>query len=310
MEWREVELGEYPSPWRLERGDLFNFPDILSQFTILFSQGFDLPNFEDSHDICDVNLLEAVKAAKILCGQHPRDYLEARGRLNPYECLGKGPKQNPFLNRSALKLANLDYLFGLLPSHNSPSSSSSEEIFTWADICGGPGGFSEYILTAPLEDMKVIGFGMSLAFPTNPSSSCNWNLTHYHDPPNIAILTTNSLTTPDPPSQRLFTILHGADSTGNILYAPNIDSFCEAIHAALPPMKEEGVRFFCGDGGMEEGRDKDDQETIHLPLILSQIIAMIGCLQFQGQFIIKTFTQHQVSARPYICPSCVILTPP
>jgi hypothetical protein len=281
MEWREVEFGEIQPPWRNWRGDQqLSFDEFLSNFSNFLSQSL---NLHTCHDLCNNDLRDAVKAAKVLCGQHPRDYLEARGRLNPFECLGKGPKQNPFLNRSALKLANLDYLFDLFPSLHSPSS--SKEIFTWADICGGPGGFSEYILTAPAADnLKLIGFGMSLTFSTDTSSSsCNWNLIHYHDPPNIAIVTSlSSSLTPGlsplalpPPPQRLFTIIHGADSTGNILDPPNIDSFCETIHSTLPPT-EEGVHFFCGDGGMEEGRDKEDQETIHLPLILSQIIAMVG----------------------------------
>lgn len=61
------------------------------------------------------------------------EFQTARTRANVYEVLGKGP----FLNRSAMKLANLDNAFGF---------TNTTQDMTFADLCGGPGGFSEYLL--------------------------------------------------------------------------------------------------------------------------------------------------------------------
>ena len=41
----------------------------------------------------------------------------------------------PFVNRSALKLVELDHAFSLLTPR------TPGEVFTWVDVCGGPGGF-------------------------------------------------------------------------------------------------------------------------------------------------------------------------
>lgn len=117
------------------------------------------------------------------------DFLEARKLANRFEILDE-PAFNPFLNRSALKLANLDCLLkvcaqpaasqrqyfqhdglfdrvcvhiqGLIIESSAPVSSprllvqgqivsksgaeGSKERLTFVDLCGGPGGFSEYLL--------------------------------------------------------------------------------------------------------------------------------------------------------------------
>lgn len=262
------EIQEY---WHLERwrGSFGRYQSLNEYLSALFAS--------HSSELVNPDLLYIVNSMKTFSGYYERDYHHVRGKYNPYECLGKGPKDNPYLNRSALKLANLDSIFSILHP--------SDGIFLWADICGGPGGFSEYILTRFGDDMKLIGYGMSMVHPQG--SSCNWNLDYLHDPPRIAIIEDLQSKID---SDKLFFIHHGEDTTGNILHRPNIEAFEHFILSK----SDDGVDFFCGDGGMEDGRDKEDQEMIHLPLILSQIIAMIGVLRTHGSFLLKTFSLFKV----------------
>ena len=73
------------------------------------------------------------------------EYMQLRARSNPYEKLGKGP----FICRAALKMANLDAALSQAltnPTTNSTekvSAVDSNELFYFADVCAGPGGFTE-----------------------------------------------------------------------------------------------------------------------------------------------------------------------
>jgi hypothetical protein len=77
-------------------------------------------------------------------------FRQARVATNPYEGLGTGP----FVCRSALKLVEMDVLCGLTDgsvgaqggTQAQPETGTGSSEFTFVDVCGGPGGFSEYQL--------------------------------------------------------------------------------------------------------------------------------------------------------------------
>lgn len=70
----------------------------------------------------------------------------ARTRSNPYETIGSVI----FLNRAAVKMANIDAVFDFM--FTNPKKPSGEpavdkkDLLYFADVCAGPGGFSEYVL--------------------------------------------------------------------------------------------------------------------------------------------------------------------
>lgn len=75
------------------------------------------------------------------------DLRNARFRSNPYETIGSVI----FLNRAAVKMANIDAAFDFMftkptKKENGESALSKKEILYFADVCAGPGGFSEYVL--------------------------------------------------------------------------------------------------------------------------------------------------------------------
>jgi FtsJ-like methyltransferase len=152
-----------------------------------------------------VNLLKRAKAASNSFGR--KTFEELRGKTNYYEGLGKGC----YLNRSAMKLVNLDYVFSLIePSsatyatrsnvNDSNDSLISAELserphFSFVDLCGGPGGFIECIvLKCRHLGIAVTGFGMTLLIGDEEQGlrgimkACNWNIFHLQDPPYSVIL--------------------------------------------------------------------------------------------------------------------------
>ena len=158
-----------------------------------------------------VNLLRRAKAVSSSFGR--KKFEELRGKTNYYEGLGKGC----FLNRSAMKLVNLDYVFSLIePTLASYATSANEKRngaeprtdnggsleqlavrphFSFVDLCGGPGGFIECIvLKCRFLGIAVTGFGMTLLIGNEEPGfrgimkACNWNIFHLQDPPYSEIL--------------------------------------------------------------------------------------------------------------------------
>jgi hypothetical protein len=91
---------------------------------------------EIDYDIfCMKDIIIQLNNSKDKISRIPKDkYYIARDEANPYELVGKPL----FMNRSAIKIANLDHICDILPD-------DSESHFNFGDICGGPGGFSEFL---------------------------------------------------------------------------------------------------------------------------------------------------------------------
>lgn len=129
-----------------------------------------------------------------------------------------------------MKLVNMDHVFQL----TTPATPSSD-IFTFADVCGGPGGFSEYLLWKHSQrQQRVHGFGISLRATT----SCDWRL------PPI-----------DNHKDQAFEICDGVDGTGDVYKLANIHHFRDRIRARHP----NGVDLVVSDGGFPDARDQSDQ---------------------------------------------------
>ena len=90
----------------------------------------------------------------------PDEFLRARTRSNPHETIRGGI----FQNRAAMKMAELDGTFDFMFTEPKDETGSSivspNDLLFFADICAGPGGFSEYVLWRKKWHSK--GFGMTL----------------------------------------------------------------------------------------------------------------------------------------------------
>lgn len=103
---------------------------------------------------------------------------------------------------------------------NQPNHERKDGPYYFADVCAGPGGFSEYILWRKGWAFK--GFGLTLKsdndFKLNESSCA---------------------------SGALFHALYGAREDGNICCPENIEDFAKKV---LYETENEGVHFMMSDG--------------------------------------------------------------
>lgn len=100
---------------------------------------------DDETKFCCPDVLRNVLAAKTIFNQlRGYEIAIARSRFNPFETIGK----SIFINRSAVKMANMDALFEFMFTRPIDEAGRSlvkdNELFCFADVCAGPGGFSQY----------------------------------------------------------------------------------------------------------------------------------------------------------------------
>ncbi len=228
--------------------------------------------------VCDRELLCELMDVRSSFEATPRSrYSAARRASNAYECLGE-PACNPFLNRSALKLANMDHLMPL----------GTDTPLTFVDLCGGPGGFSEYLLSRPGLDAgaEVHGWGMTLEgcdCPWDWTRLARWLREEEHESKEKASPNApnkRQKTTPSP--KRTLRLCYGHDGTGDLCRPENVQHLAQAVGAPR-------VGIVVADGGFAGARARFDQEGTMLPLLVSEAAAMVRVLRPGGCFVCKFF---------------------
>ncbi|KAF9569135.1 FtsJ methyltransferase domain-containing protein 2 [Mortierella alpina] len=213
------------------------------------------------------NLLESKKKLRAV----PQEVFgRARQRCNPYELVGS----SIFMNRASVKLASIDSQLALTATKESPQTGISTDgaspedakTFRFADLCSGPGGFSEYLLWRKHTwGERARGWAMTL------KGDLDFQLDRFHK---------------DAAVQETLKVFYGKDETGDILKQENIDAFAELIEKDTNGL---GVGLVSADGGISVDGDEAVQETLLQRLILCQILTMFMTLQKGGDFVVKIF---------------------
>lgn len=116
---------------------------------------------DDEAHFCDPQVLSDVLSSKsIFDNLGTEDMRRARTRSNPFETI----RGAIFLNRAAVKMANMDSIFDFMftipiDEHGGPLV-REDDLLYFADVCAGPGGFSEYVLWR--KGWQAKGFGFTL----------------------------------------------------------------------------------------------------------------------------------------------------
>ncbi|KAG0258806.1 FtsJ methyltransferase domain-containing protein 2 [Mortierella polycephala] len=224
-------------------------------------------------DIVD-NLVESKKRLRAV----PQEMFgRARQRCNPYELVGS----SIFMNRASVKLASIDSQLALTATKEDPGSPINDQAgdagvddpviiakdtFRFADLCSGPGGFSEYLLWRKHTwGERARGWAMTLR------GELDFQLDRFHK---------------DAAVQEALKVFYGQDATGNILKQENIDAFVEMLERETAGL---GVGLVSADGGVSVDGDEAVQETLLQRLILCQILTMFMVLQKGGDFVVKIF---------------------
>ena len=116
---------------------------------------------EDETQFCNPEILKSIMKSKSVFDQlEGHEMRKARTRSNPFEVI----QGVFFLNRAAMKMANMDAVFDFM--FTNPKDKYGHEILRensllyFADVCAGPGGFSEYVLWR--KRWKAKGFGFTI----------------------------------------------------------------------------------------------------------------------------------------------------
>ncbi|KAL6049228.1 Cap-specific mRNA (nucleoside-2'-O-)-methyltransferase 1 [Balamuthia mandrillaris] len=242
--------------------------------------------------LCNGRLVARLFQLKQRLREQPQHlFKQARRASNPYERIGC----SVFQNRAAVKLANLDHLYGLLETPKVEETEKEErkqkEKFYFGDVCGGPGGFAEYILWRKKrqqqeregegegrrehrsgggkeeEEGEAVGWGFTLK---TDDSDCEWHLDKFHPDADV----------------RCFTVNYGADGTGNIYSNENIREFWKVIALGT---NERGVDLVTADGGFCFEGFEASQEQEMKQLLLCEVLMMFNILRQGGNFVCKLF---------------------
>uniref|UniRef100_A0A915PVM5 Cap-specific mRNA (nucleoside-2'-O-)-methyltransferase 1 n=1 Tax=Setaria digitata TaxID=48799 RepID=A0A915PVM5_9BILA len=233
---------------------------------------------DDETKYCDGSIVKKMLDAKSVFDQlDVRDLREARTRANPYETVGSVF----FQNRAAMKMANLDRIYDWLLTGEKPenieiknpitveiksencrvatpgkNTDRSSALFYFADICAGPGGFTEYTLWRKGKD----DFKLKRFTAASPS---------YFEP------------------------YYGKHNDGDIMKPDNITSFEEVVKRGTCNV---GADLVMADGGFCVDQQENIQEILSKRLYLCQFLIGISVLRVKtrnaesgGKFVCKLF---------------------
>ena len=194
-----------------------------------------------------------------LDGIDSRRIRDARAKCNPCELI----RTEGFQNRAALKLAEIDACTQWKVTRPDSFYHRLDRPHTLTnlqamDLCGGPGGFSEYLIWKTRKQCRIIG--STLRGPID--------------------FKTKFLDT------RCFRSYYGEDETGNILHPNNMQAL---VTVARQQTHGFGMDVVVADGGMSVKGQENQQETLCFPLIMCQCAVALASLAYGGVFVCKVF---------------------
>ena len=254
------------------------------------------------------------------------EFRHAREQTNPFENLGTQNwitttgNTKSFVCRSAMKLANIDAMLDFTlttpPKEcesndtKDPNLSVSDHCseFKWVDLCGAPGGFSEYILRRTNKS-NCKGYGMSLLGGNDDGNGLQWNK---------KVLSNLSQSIGGENTYcKQWKVCNGQDGTGDIYNWDNVIELSKMIQtddSEKPSQQKEEksgikddqwkVNLVVADGGFDAQRDAENQENLSHALVTSQTAASLFLLKKGGNFVIKMFGfQRSSSMIRHLCHS-------
>lgn len=226
------------------------------------------------------------------------EFYLARERCNPFEQLNKQNwidcNTRSFVCRSALKLANIDSMLGFKLTQGATKSIS--DTFKFVDLCGAPGGFSEYILRRRSDGgykSSCLGYGMSLVGVNESGSGILWDI------PTLTTLVSKSIES-DKCVNR-WKVCNGKDGTGDIYNWDNVLALQNEIWNGSLSYDDDNIKsddddddkwkvdLVVADGGFDAQRDSECQESLAHRIVTCQTASCLILLKKGGNFVIKMF---------------------
>ncbi|XP_071388376.1 cap-specific mRNA (nucleoside-2'-O-)-methyltransferase 1 [Centroberyx affinis] len=266
-----IDWQDEPEPSAVEKVDWFpecstEIPDA-DELKDWMALGPRKLKIEDETEFCTEDLLHTLLRCKtVFDNLEGEEMRRARTRSNPYETI----RGAFFLNRAAMKMANIDSCFDSMftnPKDSQGKNLTKEregELLYFGDVCAGPGGFSEYVLWKRRWHAK--GFGMTLKGP------CDFKLEDFFAAPS-----------------ELFEPYYGeggVDGDGDITRPENVSAFRNFV---LESTERRGLHFLMADGGFSVEGQENIQEILSKQLLLCQFLTAMSTVRTGGHFVCKTF---------------------
>jgi len=223
-----------------------------------------------------------------LSGVAQRAFLDARRRANPYEIIGK----SIFINRAAVKMANIDYLAQLIPE--------TEPLVSW--LLFGDNSFLMILLSfisvtfvLDLEGLQNIFYGVEDMYQHMGLYSWVYSPEHWIDKDFSWGMTLRGDGKDDwkfgtfrreTRVGERFQAIYGPDGTGSVYENANLEEFQNKV---LIGTNGRGVHLFTADGGFCVDGKENYQELELKRLILCQFLCMFTVLGKGGNFVCKIF---------------------
>ena len=223
-------------------------------------------DISDETSFCDADALENVLSAKTVFDRlEGEELMKARSRSNPFETI----RGAFFLNRAAMKMANLDaicdFMFSNPVTETGQSLVAPGEPFYFADVCSGPGGFSEYMLWR--KKWRAKGFGFTIK-----NAGHDFKLEDFYAGP--------------PESFEPHYGVGGVEGDGNVFNTDNVKEFTRFV---MENTGNRGVHIMMADGGFGVEGQENIQEILSKQLYLCQFLVALGILRPEGHFVCKLF---------------------
>ena len=205
---------------------------------------------------CDPDIVaQVIDAKKVFDNLDRKEMHRARARSNPFELI----RNAFFQNRAAVKMANIDKATNFL--FTNPRNLARGEVLYFADVCAGPGGFSEYILYRKRHGAK--GFGFTLR------ESNDFKLEDFLAGP-----------------PEFFHPYYGPMEDGDIYKPENQEGFTQIV---MQSTSGRGVHFMMADGGFSVEGQETMQEILSKQLYLCQCLLALKIVREGGYFVTKLF---------------------
>jgi len=211
---------------------------------------------DDETMFCDPEILEQIIMSKTVFDKLDKvEMRKARTRSNPYETI----RTANFLNRAAVKMANINKACNFM--FTDPKNLHPDDLLYFADVCAGPGGFSEYILSRKKWHAK--GFGFTL------KNENDFTLDEFFAGP-----------------CETFHPFYGSKENGDVFDPQNQEEFRSLI---MKHTYGKGVHFMMSDGGFSVEGQENIQEILSKQLYLCQCLVALMIVRPGGHFVTKLF---------------------
>ncbi|XP_034187879.1 cap methyltransferase 1 isoform X4 [Osmia lignaria lignaria] len=211
---------------------------------------------DDETQFCDEDIvINVINAKSIFDHLDEIEVRRARTRCNPYETI----RGAFFLNRAAVKMANIDKACDFM--FTKPEGLQDNELLYFADVCAGPGGFSEYVLWRKKWHAK--GFGLTL------KNENDFKLADFYAGP-----------------CETFHPYYGPKENGDVFDPINQEAFRDLV---MTHTHGKGVHFMMSDGGFSVEGQENIQEILSKQLYLCQCLVALMIVREKGHFVTKLF---------------------